>query len=75
MQYRAAVYQHRAETGVIDGEVVLTGPEHADMPEDDLIEEAVREAYRADLIGEEAPRITEEELRQHLTICEWSERR
>lgn len=70
MTYRAAIYRHPS-TGQ---ETALTGPEHAHLPRAELVEEAVAEARRADLIGDEYPRVTEDELRSRLYIGQWSDR-
>ncbi|POB12187.1 hypothetical protein [Sulfobacillus sp. hq2] len=53
------------------GEMVLTGPEHADYPDAALRAEALAEAYRADLIGPEWPRVSVEDFHRYLTIGAW----
>ena len=63
--YRACYYT--------DGqsETVLTLPEHVELSDDALREEAVAEAHRADIVGEDNPRITETVLRGGLRIGDW----
>lgn len=66
---------------VINGHsTLLTGPEHADLPEHRLREEALAEAERADIIDmaastdeEAAPRITLAKFDASLEIGEWRE--
>ena len=57
------------------GEVVLTAPEEAEWPDDQLIERAVKEAYDTDLIGtdEDACQISEAALRAGLRIGLWQD--
>ena len=71
--YRAAYYRAPFFT-----DTVLTGPQHAGLPDDKLIEEAVAEAYRTDIvckssIDPDEPRVTEEALRAGLLIGNWTE--
>ena len=44
------------------GETVLTGPEHAHMSDADLVTEALAEARRAGLLGDEPHQITADDL-------------
>lgn len=62
--FRACYYV--AEDGQSD--VLLTSEDHAHLPDDELIEEAVKAAYAAGLIGDEAPKIAEGDLREGLRI-------
>lgn len=71
--YRAAYYRapYFADT-------VLTRPQHAGLPDDKLIEKAVAEAYRADIvcklsIDPDEPWVTEEALRAGLLIGNWTD--
>ena len=61
MTYRAADY----------GDVVLTGPGQSHLSEKRLRVAAVREARRADLIGDDLPRIPLERLLEGLQIGTW----
>ena len=64
--YRAVV--HTTDDG--QGELVLTGPEHADWTDEAMIEEAVAEARRGRLIDDE---YAERDLRSHLSIMMWTD--
>lgn len=64
--YRAAIY--RAESG---DEQVMTAPEDAHLSDEELIERAMAEAHAAGLIGDEWPRVPEEEYRARLYVGEW----
>jgi hypothetical protein len=71
--YRAAYYRAPFFT-----DTVLTRPQHASLPDNILIEEAVAEAYRADIvckssIDPDEPRVTEEALRAGLVIGKWTD--
>lgn len=77
MKYRACYMT--SDTG---GEVRLTGPEHAALPDEQLIAEAVADARMIGLVVDrkplllDVPAITpmyEGELRERLTIGEWAE--
>lgn len=68
MTYRAAIYRHPAGS-----ETVLTGPEHAHLPDEDLLAEALAEARRHGLIGDGWPQVPEELFRRRLYIGEWTE--
>ena len=65
--YRACYYL----TADLQGETVLTGPEHAHLSDDALRAEAAAEAERAGIIGD-APGITTGELRDGLRIGDWT---
>jgi len=67
--YRACAYF--TEDG--QGSTLLTGPEHAALDDQALIEEAVAEAYRGDIIGHDEARVTEGQLRAGLRICSWAD--
>ena len=54
-------------------EIILTGPEHAGLSDADLMDEAIREAHKQDLIGPEWPRIAEAELVNRLHIIQEEE--
>jgi hypothetical protein len=52
---------------------VLTGPEHAALSDAELVEEAVAEAYRGDIVCKtsndpDEPRVTEDVLRAGIVI-------
>ena len=66
--YRAAIYCAPQSAGV-----VLTGPEHAALSDDDLLAEALREAAEAGLIGDDGDRLTKDEFFAGLHIGEWME--
>lgn len=68
MTYRAMYYT----TPDGQSETVLTGPEHAELRGDDLQTVAIEEAYRADLIGDESPRISLADLIDGLRLGNWT---
>jgi hypothetical protein len=62
--YRCAYLDHGTES------TVLTGPEHAELSDDDLRAEALAEGYRADIIGAAPPRLTLAQFLALLTITD-----
>lgn len=55
-------------------DMVMTGPEHAHLTDDELVEEALAEADRAGLIGEDDESHTPRDLfEKQLRIGEWME--
>ena len=63
------------------GDTVLTGPEHSDLSDEALINEAVAEADRGDLISQDGDvpaamcgnRLSEAALRAAIRIGDWTE--
>ncbi|HEY8450007.1 MAG TPA: hypothetical protein VIL95_05950 [Bacillota bacterium] len=66
MSYRAAIYRHPSGS-----ETVLTGLEHAGLPDEDLLAEALAEARRHGLIGDERPQVPEDTFRRRLYVGVW----
>lgn len=69
MRYRACYYQ--GPDG--QGEIVLTKPEHAVLSDRELRAEALAEGWRADIIGEDEPRIPEDDFVNGLRVGAWSD--
>jgi hypothetical protein len=69
MTYRAAIYTH-PRTGQ---ETACTGPEHAHLPEPELIEEAVRWCREAGLIGPDEHQVDEDTCRARISVGDWQE--
>ena len=67
--YRACYYLAQDR----QSDIVLTGPEHAHLSDDDLIAEAIAEARRGDLVGDDPPRMTPAELRDGLRIGDYQQ--
>ena len=69
--YRACYYA----TPGGQAETVLTLPEHAALSDDALLAEALAEADRAGLIGDDDPEdlLTHQQLVDGLTIGEWTD--
>lgn len=59
----------RTYRAVIVGECNLTGPEHAHLSDYEIMAEAIAEAHRQGIIGDEDHQIRVEDL----SIGEWSE--
>jgi len=55
-------------------ETVLTGPEHANLSDNQLFAEAIAEAVRADIIGDGDGRIPANRLEGGLRIGTWTVR-
>lgn len=71
MTYRAAILQAPDK----QSSQPLTLPEHAHLSDEDLRAEALAEAKRADLVGDEWPRAPLEEIEANLVIGEWHDAR
>jgi len=69
MEYRACYWTSA------DGqaEVVLTSPEQAGLPDDDLRAAAIREAEHSGLVGLEEHQVSREALEDGLAIGPWTE--
>lgn len=61
--YRAAIFSNQD----------MTGPDNAELSDDELIAEALEEAYRADIIGEEYPRVTKQAFLDGLYIGDYTQ--
>ena len=69
MTYRACWYESNDEN---PGELLLTGPEHSQLPDGQLIEVAVTEARHAREVAG-VFQMPDDDLRAHLRIGEWTE--
>ena len=69
--YRAAYYLRAGCNGV---GIVLTGPEHSDLSDVALIDEAMAEAERGNIIVNEGDPMPADDFRADLVMGDWTER-
>jgi len=69
--YRAAYYLRAGCNGV---GIVLTGPEHSDLSDVALIDEAMAEAERGNIIVDEGDPMPADEFRADVVMGDWTER-
>jgi len=57
--------------GLNGSEIPLTGPEHANLHQAEMIKVAIKEAYRAGLVGTDPHQVSEAELMKRLRLDIW----